>query len=94
MGSEDPSPEARAGLATGLRDIFFDGFETLILDWYDDEDSEGVKQRLLEHMARNAGRSPAYMQAARALITFRKPVLICQDTGEGYAVGGASRRLA
>ncbi|MCP3460721.1 hypothetical protein [Bradyrhizobium sp. CCGUVB23] len=60
QGSEDPDPEPRAGLATGLRGIYFDGLETLIMDWFADEDVDRVKQRLLEHMARNADNCAAY----------------------------------
>jgi nucleoside phosphorylase len=60
MGSEDESADARAGLATGLSDIYFDSLETVVLDWYDDEDADFVRQRLLEHMARNADRCPSY----------------------------------
>ncbi len=32
LGSEDPSAEARAGLATGLRGVYFDGLEALVLE--------------------------------------------------------------
>jgi hypothetical protein len=60
MGSEDPSTEARAGLATGLREIYFDSLETLILDWYSDEEADAVRQRLLEHMAMNADCCSSY----------------------------------
>lgn len=60
LGSEDPSAEARTGLATGLRDIYFDGIETLILDWFSEEQDDQVKQRLLEHMARNGDNCLAY----------------------------------
>jgi nucleoside phosphorylase len=60
MGSEDESADARAGLATGLRDIYFDALETVVLDWYEDEETDLVKQRLLEHMAKNASRCPSY----------------------------------
>jgi nucleoside phosphorylase len=64
QGSEDPDPEARAGLATGLRNVYFDGLETLIIDWFNDEDVDRVKQRLLEHMARNADNCSAYAAPA------------------------------
>ncbi|WP_083860013.1 5'-methylthioadenosine/S-adenosylhomocysteine nucleosidase [Bradyrhizobium diazoefficiens] len=60
LGSEDPSAEARVGLATGLRSVYFDGLETLVMDWLNDEDADRVKQRLLEHMARNADNCSAY----------------------------------
>lgn len=60
VGSEDDAVEARAGLALGLRDVYFDSLEKLIFDWYADEDSEDVKHRLLEHMAANADKCPGY----------------------------------
>lgn len=60
MGSEDESAEARAGLASGLKDIYFDGVEEIIIDWYQDEDDDTIKQRLLEHMAGNAERCGGY----------------------------------
>ena len=63
-GSEDPDAEARAGLATGLRGVYFDGLETLILDWFNDEKVDRVKQRLLEHMARNADNCSPYAAPA------------------------------
>lgn len=60
LGSEDPDADARAGLATGLRPIYFDGLETLITDWLNDEDVDRVKQRLHEHMAYNSDNCSAY----------------------------------
>jgi nucleoside phosphorylase len=76
MGSEDPSPEARAGFAAGLRDIFFDGLDALILDWFHDEDADHVKQRLLEHMARNAERCAAY----------KTPVLLAYEAANAHSI--------
>ena len=76
MGSQDPAIEARAGLATGLKDIYFDSLETLVLDWYHDEDSEAVKQRLLEHMARNAEKCSSY----------RGPVLKAYDASDANSL--------
>lgn len=61
LGSEDPDAEARAGLATGLRGIYFDGLNSLIMDWFNDENVDKVRQRLLEHMAKNADSCPAYV---------------------------------
>lgn len=87
LGSEDPSPEARAGLASGLREIYFDGLETLILDWFADEEADQVKQRLLEHMARNSGRCGAYAEpvlrayeAANASLTRARLEAAARDT--------------
>lgn len=63
MGSEDDSADARIGLATGLREIYFDSLETVVLDWYEDEEADLVRQRLLEHMARHASRCLGYRDA-------------------------------
>jgi nucleoside phosphorylase len=84
LGSEDESAEARAGLATGLREIYFDGLETLILDWFDDEQVEQVKQRLLEHMARNAARCAAYTS----------PVLRAYEAADGSSLSRARLEAA
>ena len=61
-GSEDPSEKARLGLAAGLRAVYFDGLEELTIDWLGDEVSEGVKDHLLDHMASQADRCPAYRE--------------------------------
>lgn len=58
--SEDRNDEAREGLAVGLRDVFFDGVEELVFDWFKDEASDPIRARLLEHMAVNAERAPVY----------------------------------
>jgi nucleoside phosphorylase len=60
LGSEDPDPGARSGLAAALRDFYFDSLEELILDWYEDEAVDFVKARLLEHMAKNAQYCASY----------------------------------
>lgn len=50
LGTQDPSAEARIGLAIGLKGCFFDGLETLVLDWFTSEDDAEVRQHLLDHM--------------------------------------------
>jgi nucleoside phosphorylase len=50
-GAADASMEAREGLAAGLRTVFSPGVEKLVVDWFLREQSEPVRQRLLEHMA-------------------------------------------
>lgn len=59
-GSEDNHIEARAGLARGLKDCFYDGLETVTLDWFDDEPSRDVREMLVDHFARNSNYSPSY----------------------------------
>lgn len=63
--STDDEVEAREGLALGLRGIFFDPVDDLVINWLRDEATDRVRNRLLEHMAVNSDRSPLY----------RKPLL-------------------
>ncbi len=65
IGSEDDDEAAREGLAIGIKNIFVDGLDTLTHEWLRDEESEVVRQRLIEHMAAQSLRSERY----------RKPVL-------------------
>ncbi|MGY4456349.1 hypothetical protein [Bradyrhizobium sp. LB13.1] len=62
QGSEDQSVDARNGLAIGLRHTFFDSMEELVLDWWPEEESDSVRQRLLEHMATHADKCSLYEQ--------------------------------
>jgi hypothetical protein len=54
LGTNDPETEARAGLAVGLKDTFFDGLEAIILDWFPKESDRDVSQLLMDHMIRQA----------------------------------------
>ncbi len=60
LGMQDPDPEARAGLALGLRDTYFDGLEPIILDWYTSEGEVEVSQYLLDHLIKQARHCPHY----------------------------------
>jgi nucleoside phosphorylase len=60
FGSEDSSHEAREGLADGIRQLYFDSLDTITLDWLPDEEIIPIRQRLIEHMAKNADRSKKY----------------------------------
>lgn len=60
LGSRDPTPEARVGLALGLRDTFFDGLEALVLDWFTTEHDQDVSQHLLDHIVRQSRFCPSY----------------------------------
>lgn len=50
LGAEDQVPEAREGLAIGLRGTYFDGLEALVLDWYYSEEQIEIQDYLLDHM--------------------------------------------
>jgi hypothetical protein len=60
LGMRDPEPEARTGLALGLRNTFFDGLDALLLDWFTSEADAEVRQYLLDHMIKNFGESASY----------------------------------
>jgi hypothetical protein len=60
LGTSDPEPEARAGLATGLKDTFFDGLSDIVLDWFMAEDDAEVGQLLIDHIIRHAEKCAAY----------------------------------
>jgi len=64
--SQDPSVDARQGLATGIRDVYFDSMEKLVFDWIPDEVSDAIRERLFEHMAANVARFSGYEDAALA----------------------------
>lgn len=65
QGSLDKSEKARLGLATGLRNTYFDGLEEITSDWIAEEDSEPVRQALLEHMAANGEKLRYYEDVIR-----------------------------
>jgi hypothetical protein len=60
LGSSDPEPEARIGLAIGLRDTFFDGLDDVVLPWFVSESNPEVSQRLMDHIIRHAEKCPSY----------------------------------
>lgn len=58
----DTSSEAREGLAAGLRGTFFKGLDRVTLPWFADEETDTVRNRLLEHMAGFAERCDNYVK--------------------------------
>lgn len=64
LGSRDSDVEVRAGLAMGLGDVFFDGIQPLVMDWYGSETDDDVRLRLLDHIVRQADQSPGYKAEA------------------------------
>jgi nucleoside phosphorylase len=63
QGSQDGDPVVREGLAAELRDIYFDGLDDVILNWFIVEENEATRHALLEHMAGNMERAPSYKNA-------------------------------
>ena len=62
LGSSDRSAEARSGLIFGLRDVYIDGLDGLILNWLPDERDPEVLDRLYEHMVRQSGKCSSYAE--------------------------------
>jgi hypothetical protein len=60
LGMEDPSAEARAGLASGLKNAYFDGLDPLMLDWFLTERDSSVRLNVLDHLVTQAHRCPNY----------------------------------
>ncbi|RXF73541.1 hypothetical protein [Hansschlegelia zhihuaiae] len=64
LGMGDPATEARKGLALGLRNTFIDVFEPLVMEWVAKEPDPDVRQHIMDHIVRQAARSPKYERYA------------------------------
>lgn len=60
IGANDPCPEVRESLASGLKNIFYAGIEDMALRWLSTEEKAETVQGLLVHMCANAEASPLY----------------------------------
>jgi hypothetical protein len=58
--AHDPDPEARRGLAVGLRNVYFSGIEVPLAEWFYREHNLATRRLLLEHMGRHLSNSPNY----------------------------------
>ncbi|WP_300397317.1 hypothetical protein [uncultured Sphingobium sp.] len=63
-GSESDHPNVREGVAMGIRDIFYDSLDTVVIDWSLSEDDIVIREKLWEHMAANAEHSAGYREEA------------------------------
>jgi nucleoside phosphorylase len=61
-GSRDASADTREGLAAGIRDVVYEGIEPFVIEWFLREQSDSVRQRLLEHMAAHGHAFPRYAE--------------------------------
>jgi hypothetical protein len=85
-GMSDASSEARRGLAFGFKETFVDVFEPMILDWIGNEPDSEVRQHLIEHIIRQAPRSPSYHEYAIELFAGEPPDSPLRQSMEAYAV--------
>lgn len=77
LGASDVSVIVRSGLALGLNHVYYDELAPLVLDWHGGEDDEDCRLRLLDHIVRQADRSPSYK--ARALKIYREDATFERD---------------
>ena len=63
-GSESEHSSVREGLAMGLRDIFYDSLDALVIDWSLGEEELSIREKLWEHMAVHAAQSAGYREEA------------------------------
>ncbi|KAA0969381.1 hypothetical protein FPY71_12565 [Aureimonas fodinaquatilis] len=64
QGSKDSDKEARSGLAIGLRDNFYDGLESVTVDWFHEEDDHDIGAHVLDHIIAQAEKVPTYEKIA------------------------------
>ncbi|WP_296100702.1 CHAT domain-containing protein [uncultured Agrobacterium sp.] len=62
QGSDDVHHEARLGLASALLDTYYDGMETVTVEWLEQEPDPSVRLALLGHFARCGSRCEAYKE--------------------------------
>lgn len=66
-GSYSTSAEAREGLAKGVRDVYFDGVEEVIIPWFQQESVPGIRKVLVEHVAAYSDDCGPYADLARKI---------------------------
>jgi hypothetical protein len=64
QGSNAHSLEAREGLSKGVRHGYFDGLETAVLPWFEQETVPVIRGNLAEHIAAHSLECSPYMDAA------------------------------
>ena len=61
-GSKDKLSEVRGGLILGLKDVYVDGLDSIILPWVAEEEDHETRERLYDHMIRQSGKCPIYAE--------------------------------
>jgi hypothetical protein len=67
VGKSDEDTDARMGCAIGLRDTYYEGIESLVMDWYFNEADEETRHFLIDHTVRNTDKSDQYHSWAKEL---------------------------
>jgi hypothetical protein len=96
FGAGDPEREPRFGLASGLRDSYFDGVDPIVNDWFFKEGEADVRDALLDHMIRQSEQCPAYASLAREI--YQTAAAPARHRMEAHAAGlalyGEFKRLS
>ena len=61
-GSRDKLAEVRGGLILGLKEVYVDGLDSIILPWVAEEDDHETRERLYDHMIRQSSKCPSYAE--------------------------------
>lgn len=64
QGSSASREDAREGLSKGVKSQYYDGLESVTLDWYDQEKSPIIRGNLVEHFARFSNQCGPYEDMA------------------------------
>lgn len=60
--TKDAAAPAREGLALGLKDVWSPDLSSTVIEWYQREPNQDIRDCLLEHMSANALSCPAYRE--------------------------------
>ncbi len=85
--SLDADSEARASLARGLRDTYFDGVEEIVVAWILDEPDPKVRGYLLEHMAAQSSAMVRYVEFVEQAYANEAPGSVARARLEAAAKG-------
>lgn len=61
-GSYNAFPDARMGLAVGVRNAYFTGLEDITLNWYDGEANSEIRELIAEHFSKFSDDCPPYFE--------------------------------
>ena len=87
LGSADTAEDGRQGVARGLFRTYFDGLQEITLDWLGDDVSSEVRALLLDHMAANVVRCPAYRDSVITAYTAASSGSLARSRLEAAAQG-------
>lgn len=97
-GTGDKSAEARSGLILGLRDMYVDGLDNVVLPWVTEEQDREVLDRLYEHMIRQSAQCPNYAEYVVEIYKAEPPNSAIRQRMEANASGttlfGRFRQIA